>query len=99
LLKGPIPNGYVIDHLCGMKACAYPDHLEAVTLQENSRRGGLKKRDFCNRGHPMSGSNLRIEHQFGGRHVCRACEVIREQRRDRRRRGRGRPGPGQEGLF
>jgi hypothetical protein len=38
ITKGYIPNGLVIDHLCSVKPCINPDHLEAVTLSENSQR-------------------------------------------------------------
>lgn len=36
---GPIAKGLVIDHLCGVKACINPLHLEAVTQRENCIRG------------------------------------------------------------
>ena len=36
---GPIPEGYEPDHLCGVKCCVNPAHLEAVTHAENVRRG------------------------------------------------------------
>ena len=39
-LVGPIPDGLVIDHLCGNRLCVNPDHLEPVTNGENLRRGG-----------------------------------------------------------
>jgi hypothetical protein len=37
--KGPIPAGMQIDHLCRVKCCINPDHLEAVTASTNVRRG------------------------------------------------------------
>jgi hypothetical protein len=37
---GPIPFGYHIDHLCRNTMCVNPEHLEAVTAQENYRRIG-----------------------------------------------------------
>lgn len=37
--RGPIPKDLVIDHLCRNRRCANPDHLEAVTQEENIRRG------------------------------------------------------------
>jgi hypothetical protein len=36
--KGEIPEGLHIDHLCSVKNCCNPDHLEAVTPKENTRR-------------------------------------------------------------
>jgi hypothetical protein len=37
--KGEIPEGMQIDHLCRVRACINPDHLEVVTRSENARRG------------------------------------------------------------
>ena len=39
LLVGPIPEGLVIDHLCRVRLCVNPAHLEPVTAEENIRRG------------------------------------------------------------
>lgn len=35
---GPIPDGLTIDHLCRVRMCINPAHLEPVTLEENTRR-------------------------------------------------------------
>lgn len=41
---GPIPAGMQIDHLCGVRPCVNPDHLEPVTQYENLRRAGFGNR-------------------------------------------------------
>jgi len=33
--KGPIPEGFVIDHMCHNPACVNPAHLQAVSNKEN----------------------------------------------------------------
>jgi len=38
-LVGPIPQGLVLDHLCRVRHCINPEHLELVTGLENTRRG------------------------------------------------------------
>lgn len=39
LLRGKIPEGMQLDHLCRNTSCVNPDHLEIVTNAENTRRG------------------------------------------------------------
>jgi hypothetical protein len=38
LTKGPIAEGFELDHRCRNRACCNPDHLEPVTREENMRR-------------------------------------------------------------
>lgn len=39
LHRGPITSGLHIDHLCRVRHCVNPDHMELVTNAENCRRG------------------------------------------------------------
>lgn len=38
-IRGPIPAGLHLDHLCRVPACVNPDHLEPVTVAVNVQRG------------------------------------------------------------
>ena len=77
VLVGPIAEGLTLDHLCRVRRCVNPDHLEPVTLAENvargSRRAGLPRQTKCRRaGHPLTPENLAPSH--GKRGICRACK-------------------------
>jgi hypothetical protein len=41
--RGQVPEGTELDHLCGVRACVNPDHLEPVSHAENCRRGRRAK--------------------------------------------------------
>lgn len=80
ILRGPIPEGLTIDHLCRVKACVNPDHLEAVTNQVNVQRA--KPWTKCATYHPTEPS--RWSNRGDGRRLCLECGRVREQqRRDR----------------
>lgn len=38
-VNGPVPDGMELDHLCRVRACVNPDHLEPVTHRVNVHRG------------------------------------------------------------
>lgn len=42
-LVGQIPEGMVLDHLCGHRDCVNPSHLEPVTVAENNRRARISR--------------------------------------------------------
>lgn len=39
LENGPVPDGLELDHLCRIRRCVRPSHLEPVAHAENLRRG------------------------------------------------------------
>jgi len=91
LLVEPIPEGLVLDHLCRVRHCVNPAHLEVVTLAENTLRGeGPSARHarvtHCPQGHPYDEANTRRTRR-GGR-VCRTCHRDRERAARRVRNGR-----------
>jgi len=46
-LRGPIPDGQTIDHLCSQRLCVNPDHMEIVSRGENQRRGAARRNYFA----------------------------------------------------
>jgi hypothetical protein len=42
-VKGPVPEGTELDHLCRFHRCVNPDHLEPVSHAVNMRRGAVAK--------------------------------------------------------
>jgi hypothetical protein len=75
---GPIPEGLVIDHLCRVRTCVNPEHLEPVTHAENMRRSGPAQKTHCVNGHEFNEANTYIR-PSGGRQ-CRACAVAATRR-------------------
>lgn len=90
LVKGAIPDGLMLDHLCRNKSCCNPDHLEAVTQRVNVLRGdspsaqGARK-THCLRGHEFTPDNT--NRRTGWRH-CNQCQWDRDRARRQKRRRR-----------
>ncbi|MGW6842268.1 HNH endonuclease signature motif containing protein [Streptomyces sp. NPDC054958] len=84
-VKGPIPEGLQLDHLCRNRACFNPEHLEAVTSQENNRRAApfrpvvanRPRSERCHVGHLYDEENTAW---VRNRRRCRACHRVAQQR-------------------
>lgn len=80
-LIGPIPEGLVIDHLCRVRSCINPSHLEPVTARVNTLRGeGVlvnKRKTRCPKGHPYTVENT--AYNTMGWRLCRECEKNRHK--------------------
>lgn len=73
---GPIPDGAHLDHLCRVRRCVNPDHLEPVTQKVNAERAGAAH-THCPAGHPLAGPNVLTT--TAGRRNCRACHITRQR--------------------
>lgn len=87
-VMGEVPRGLQLDHLCRVRRCVNPAHLEPVTCGVNVRRGKLaetnrergRKQTHCKRGHERNDTNTRVT--SAGRRECKVC---------RRMQARGEP--------
>ena len=80
LLVAPIPPGLVLDHLCRVRHCVNPAHLEPVTAGENLRRGisANAVKTHCKHGHRYDEANT--YRRKNGTRSCRACHLARYRR-------------------
>lgn len=79
-----IPDGLQLDHLCRVKLCVNPAHMEPVTHRENTLRSDNPcaqnaRKTHCLRGHEFTPENTWLD-KYGHRH-CRECQRIRARRR------------------
>lgn len=88
---GPIPEGMEIDHLCRVRNCLNPQHMEVVTRRQNVRRGTSgeatrtmwRSKETCARGHSdwaWSKNGSRPDFRY-----CRTCKWLAVQARKQRK--------------
>jgi HNH endonuclease len=76
LFIGPIPHELTIDHLCRVRHCVNPAHLEAVSMRENLLRSPISlatifaRKTHCPRGHEYTTDNTSVSN---GSRNCKAC--------------------------
>ena len=80
IVRGPVASHLDLDHLCRVRCCVNPHHLEPVTHKENVQRGeaGHYKKKLwadaatCKAGHPWTEESTYIRPDTGLR-GCRIC--------------------------
>ena len=91
--RGPIPDSLELDHLCRVRRCVNPAHLEPVPHRVNVLRGtsfagqeaGVT---HCPRGHPYDEGNTYLrQRRYGVSRTCRACARLHQKRLALRRTG------------
>lgn len=95
LYVGQIQDGLQIDHLCRVRACCNPDHLEPVTARENVMRSDgfaaiNARKVVCVNGHELTGDNVRIDR---GHRTCKPCLWERDAEYRAQRKARGNVDP------
>ena len=89
--RGPIPLGLTLDHLCRVRSCVNPWHLEPVTRAVNVLRGiGITaqalRKGACPQGHPYD--IVIVERGRRPYRACRQCARARHRAWVQRRRAR-----------
>ena len=72
---GPVPPGMELDHLCRVRACVNPEHLEPVTHKENMARSEPAQRTHCPKGHEYTAENTYLQPRTGT--LMRSCKECR----------------------
>ena len=73
MLRGEIPDRMTIDHLCLVKHCVNPDHMQIVTNESNVELGAVvqgERSTECRRGHPRTPENT---HYMKNQRTCAVC--------------------------
>jgi hypothetical protein len=87
LTVGPIPEGRVVVHRCGVRSCVKPEHLVALTRAELGA-SRMARQVVCARGHSLNPGSPALAFKRDGSRRCRACDTLNARSRRARRRER-----------
>lgn len=84
--RGVIPEGRHLDHLCRIRHCFNPEHLEPKTPRGNVRSSPFTiasrnaAKTHCSKGHPFDATNTVIINAELGWRACRVCRQQKSRR-------------------
>lgn len=79
MLRGEIPEGMVINHICGHRHCVNPQHLTLFTVRENALKDSRSigavnaRKTHCRQGHIF-------DRVYGGQRYCSTCDAAKARR-------------------
>ena len=79
LLVGPVPSELELDHLCRVRHCVNPKHLEPVPHIVNSQRGFMAQTACRRANHPYTKANTIFTKR--GARQCLKCRLDYNERR------------------
>lgn len=89
LLKGGISPNMQLDHLCSVRNCVNPEHLDSVTIEQDGARKKIRNRwrgwaTHCARGHELTDltTNWRANGQGRQCRICQSARVVESHARN-----------------
>lgn len=89
LFRGDIPDALVPDHLCHVRHCVNPDHIELVPVRTNTLRGRNNPiaqnavKTHCKHGHEFTEANTKMRGPGQKHRECLTCyeEMLKRRKR------------------